>query len=116
MLGLRPTAAAGGWSNFQIAPQPGGLAFLNATAPTPLGEVSVGLAQQGTGVSLALGVPGGCRAAVCMPPVSGDGVGAGDRLEVEGGEVGSVRRGRMLCAVEDVGEGQHWVVRLRGGV
>ena len=114
MLGLKPIAAAGGWSRFQVAPQPGSLAFVNATAPTPLGEVSVGVAQGGAGVSLMLSVPGGCRAAVCLPPVNGDGVGAGDRLEVDGGQVESVRRGRMLCAVEDVGEGEHWVVRLRG--
>ena len=108
-LGLRPIAPAGGWARLQVAPQLGSLSWANATAPTPLGDVGVAFWQGAAAVGVALGVPQGSSALVCLPPVRGGGGGAG--LTVDGAPVAAAPRGRLLCTVADVPAGQHTVVR-----
>ena len=94
-----------------MAPQLGSLAWANASAPTPLGDVTVAFWQGASAVGVTLGVPQGSSALVCLPPLRSGGGGGGGTLSVDGAPVAAAARGRLLCTVADVPAGQHAVVR-----
>ena len=119
-MGLQPLLPA--WARFRVAPQPASLAFAHVVAPTPRGTGVANFTQDAGGVVLALVVPPGTTAAVCLPPlhaVAGGAQGAvplafamrSDTLMVDGVAVSAASWGRLLCADTDVGPGAHTVVR-----
>jgi alpha-L-rhamnosidase len=127
LAGVRPLGR--GWSRFLAAPQPGALTNVTALVPTPLGNVEVAFSQQGSGanrgVALALQVPAGAAALVCLPPLQLGAADAGaaasaaagassDALLVDGAAVATATWGRLLCAADDLGPGAHLVARIPG--
>ncbi len=121
LLGVAPLAP--GWARLRAAPQPGALRAAAGVVPTPLGPLRANFTQGAgaAGVALALEVPVGAAAEVCLPPLhaalGGGGVGAaaaaaaGDALTVDGAPVAARAWGRLLCTVADVGAGAHVVAR-----
>lgn len=120
-MGLQPLLPA--WARFRVAPQPASLAFARVVAPTPRGAVVANFTQDAAGgVALALVVPPGATAAVCLPQLHAAAGGAqgalplaravrGDALMVDGVVVSAAPWGRLLCADADVGPGAHTVAR-----
>ena len=111
---MRPLAA--GWARFLAAPQPGALANVSTRVPTPRGDVEAAFSQGGGGVALALSVPQGAAAQVCLPPLhgaAGGAGGAGDALLVDGAAAPAVPWGRLLCAVGDLPPGAHTIERVQ---
>ena len=116
VLGVRPTAPR--WRHFQVWPQPASVASMAATLPTPAGTVAASVTQDATaGVSLALTVPPGTQATVCLPALHASLRGgaappsASTSLLVDGHSVTAAPNGRLLCAPDPLAAGQHTVVR-----
>ena len=119
LAGLQPLAP--GWIRARAAPQPGDLAAFSLAAPTPRGMLAANFSQTAAvGVALALDVPPGTTAQVCLPPLQLPGSrgevppalpAAGDSLLVDGAPVVTQVLGRLLCTLADVDEGVHTVVR-----
>ena len=131
VVGVRPTAPR--WANFTVRPQPGALLTMNARLPTPHGDIRVDFVQNTSTVTLALGVPMGSCARVCLPPPHTASAAAShlpqdanprtttttttasatrdisSSLWVDGISVPYALHGRMVCALSDVGPGSHTV-------
>lgn len=68
VLGVQPLEA--GYGKILIAPQPGGLAWMNGTVPTARGPVEVRM-QGGAGMRLEVNIPAGATAMVKVPLQNG---------------------------------------------
>ena len=109
LLGVQPLDL--GWGRMQFAPQPSTLAAVNATVPSPLGQVQVAIINGPTDFSATLMVPDGTTARVCLPPAPGVSPASAKMIVLDGVVANSVPDGRMLCLSVDVLPGTHTLRR-----
>ncbi|TDC45637.1 hydrolase [Actinomadura sp. KC345] len=95
LAGIRP--AAPGYDRIKIAPKPlGDLTSVNASMPTPHGQVSVRWKRSGSGFALEVSVPVGATAEIHLPAA------AAARVTESGRPAGSAEGVRVLGAGDGV--------------
>jgi hypothetical protein len=109
LLGAAPTAP--GFARWQVAPQPGGLAWAEGSVPTPHGALDVHWRRQSRGRSftLAVNAPGGTSGDVAVPllgasrTITRDGVVAWRRGKASRRGVSAHRAGASIVFVNQHG-------------